>query len=174
MQMEWYVIQVYAGYEKVVKAELEKGIEDQGLEDKFGEILIPSAKMKHFFGLGDAMKDQQLFPGYMLVQMVSEPETFKLVSKAPRVLKFLGGKSPMPLSQKEIDRILAQIKGEIVVSGEAHQFEEGKEVEIKEGPFGGFVGIIDSIDQDSEKLTVMVSIFGRMTPVELAFDQVKH
>lgn len=174
MQMQWYVIQVYAGYEEIVKAELEKSIKEEDLQDKFGDILIPSAKMRQFFSSGDAMKNQQLFPGYILVQMVDEPETFRLVSKTPRVLRFLGGRAPAPLSQNEIDRILSQTKGEIVVSGQQPQFELGKEIEIKEGPFAGFMGIIDSIDEENEKLTVMVSIFGRMTPVELTFEQVKR
>lgn len=170
----WYVVQLYAGYENIVKADLLKRIEEEGLQDFFGEVLIPSAKMKQFFDTADAMKDQQLFPGYMLIQMEAVPQAIRLVASTPRVLRFLGGKEPVPLSQKEIDRVLAQIRGEMVVAGERHEFEVGKEVDIKEGPFAGFVGIIDSIDEESEKLTVMVSIFGRMTPVELSFDQVKH
>lgn len=170
----WYVVQVYAGYENIVKADLLKSIEEKGLENLFGEVLIPSAKMKQFFDLSDAMQDQQLFPGYMLINMEALPESIRLVASTPRVLRFLGGKDPVPLSQKEIDRVLAQIRGEMVVSGEKHRFEVGKEIEIKEGPFAGFVGIIENINEESEKLTVMVSIFGRMTPVELSFDQVKR
>ncbi len=170
----WYVIQVYAGYEETVKADILKRIEEKNLGHLFGQILIPSAKMKQFFEVSDALQDQQLFPGYMLVEVEPEPEALRLVSTTPRVLRFLGGKSPMPLTQKEIDRVLAQMKGEVVVPVEKHEFEVSKEVEIAQGPFAGFVGIIDSIDENNEKLTVMVSIFGRMTPVELNFDQVKH
>ena len=165
----WNVVQVYAGYENIVKADIQKRIEEEGLQDLFGDILIPSAKMKQFFDSSDAMKDQQLFPGYMLIEMESAPSAIRLVSSAPRVIRLLGG-----LSQKEIDRVLAQVRGEVVVSGEKHKFEMGKEVDISVGPFAGFVGIIESIDEESEKLTVMVSIFGRMTPVELGFDQVKQ
>lgn len=170
----WFVIQIYAGYENVVKADLLKRIEETGLQDKFGEILIPSAKTKQFFDVDAEKKDQQLFPGYMLIEMESAPETIRVVSSTPRVTRFLGGKDPVPLSQKEIDRVLGQVRGEVAVSGEKHEFEVGKEVEIKEGPFAGFMGLIDSIDDEGEKLTVMVSIFGRMTPVELSFDQVKQ
>lgn len=170
----WYVIQLYAGYEEIVRAELLRRIEESGLQDYFGQVLIPSAKMKQFFDAGDALQDQQLFPGYILVEMEARPETVRLVSSAPRVVRFLGGKEPMPLSKREIDRVLAQMKGEVIVSIEKHEFEIGREVEIKDGPFVGFVGIIDAIDEENEKLTVMVSIFGRMTPVELGFDQVKH
>lgn len=169
---QWYVIQVYAGYENIVKADIAKRIEEQGLEHLFGEILIPSAKMKQFFDAGDALQDQQLFPGYMLVEMESVPQAMRLVEVAPRVLRFLGGKNPMPLSNSEINRVLGQMKGDVALAAEKHQFEIDKEVEIVAGPFSGFVGIINAIDEENEKLTVMVSIFGRMTPVELGFDQV--
>lgn len=170
----WYVIQVFAGYEELAKADMLRRIQEEGLEQYFGEVLIPSAKMKQFFDTGDALQDQQLFPGYMLIEMEAVPQAIRLVTTTSRVLRFLGGKDPVALSKKEIDRILAQVRGEVVVSGEKRQFEIGKEVEITAGPFAGFVGIVDSIEEVNEKLTVMVSIFGRMTPVELSFDQVKH
>ncbi|MCK9543015.1 MAG: transcription termination/antitermination protein NusG [Novosphingobium sp.] len=169
---KWYVIQVFAGYESIIKADIEKSIEEKGLQEYFGQILIPSVKVKQFFDVSDEnnLKDQQLFPGYMLIEMEAITEALRLISSTSRVSKLLN----TPLSKKEIDRILAQIHGEIVMSGEGHKFEIGKEVEIKEGPFAGFMGVIESIDEESEKLTVMVSIFGRMTPVELNFDQVKQ
>lgn len=171
--MQWYVIQVYAGYEELVKSDLTKRIEEAGLGTFFGEILIPSAKVRQFFSADDVEEDQQLFPGYMLIQMESAPEAVRLVASTSRVVRFLGGANPVPLSQREIDRVLAQMRGEVTFTREKCDFEVGKEIEIKDGAFAGFVGIIDSIDEDSEKLTVMVSIFGRMTPVELSFDQVK-
>ena len=171
----WYVIQVYAGYEEVIRAELAKRIEEAGLEDLFGQILIPSTKMKQFFDSGEAsQQDQQLFPGYMLVELEDKPEAIRLVKSTARVTRFLGGATPAPLSQKEIDRVLGQMRGEVAVSVEKHSFEVGKEVEIRDGAFAGFVGIVDAIDEEGDKLTVMVSIFGRMTPVELSFDQVKR
>ncbi len=171
----WYVVQVFPGYEDTVKADIEKSIQELSLQSLFGEILIPSAKMKQFFDASsDEIKDQQLFPGYLLVEMESVPLSIRLVSKTPRVLRFLGGRDPMPLSKKEIDRVLGQIKGEVAIVSEGPGYEVGKEVDIKEGPFAGFVGLIENIDEESEKLTVMVSIFGRMTPVELGFDQVKQ
>lgn len=170
----WYVIQIFAGYEEAIKADLQKRIQETGMQDKFGQVLIPSAKMKQFFDAADAIKDEQLFPGYMLVEMEVLPETIRLVTTVPRVTRFLGGKNPIAISQREIDRIIAQMKGEVKLSVERHNFEVNKEVEIATGPFTGFMGIINSIDEENEKLSVMVSIFGRMTPVELGFDQVKH
>jgi len=99
---------------------------------------------------------------------------YRLVVDSPRVLRFLGGKNPTPLPEKEISKIIAQITGEVVVSAEKEGFVIGREVEISEGPFAGFVGIIERVDQEGERLTIMVSIFGRMTPVELSFSQVKR
>lgn len=172
--MRWYVVQVYAGYEEAVKADLLKRIEEKGLQGRFGEILVPSAKLKQLFEVVD-FKDQQLFPGYILIQMEVAPETVRLVTSSARVLRFLGGQhEPVPLTQKEIDRVISQIKGEISVAAEKNEFITGTEVEIGEGPFAGFVGIIDRVDKENERLTVMVSIFGRMTPVELGFDQIKR
>ncbi len=169
----WYVIQVYAGYEDQVKADLEKWIKDKDLSELFGDILIPSAQVKDLFSAQEA-KDLRLFPGYILLEMEQTPESYQLVNKTPRVLKFLGGKQPMALSQKEIDRVIKTIKGEVVVKGEAPEFVIGNQVDINGGPFSGFVGVIEEVDAENERLKVMVSIFGRMTPVELNFDQVKH
>ncbi len=171
--MRWYVVQVYAGYEKIVQADIRKRIQEEGLEDFFGEVLIPEAKLKSLFESAD-QKDQQLFPGYILVEMEMNPRTMRVITSSARVLRFLGGMNPVPLSQREISQILSQMKGEIVFASEKEEFTVGSEVEIKEGPFAGFVGMVDRVDKDSEKLTVMVSIFGRMTPVELGFHQVKQ
>ena len=170
---QWYVIQVYAGSEELVRSELLNRIQEAGLEDQFGQVLVPAAKMKQFFGAEDAMQDQQLFPGYVLVEMEASPQAIRLVTTTSRVLRFLGGKNPIPLSQEEIDRVLAQMRGEVPVQLQTHTFEVGSEVEITGGPFAGFVGVVDEIDESNEKLRVMVSIFGRMTPVELTFDQAK-
>jgi transcriptional antiterminator NusG len=169
----WYVVQVYAGYEQAAKVDIERRIQAEQMQDYFGDILVPAAKAKPMFASGDSA-DQQLFPGYILVEMEMTPEALRVVTASMRVLRFLGGKSPEPVSQKEIDRIISQVKGEIVVEATREEFVLGSEVDIVEGPFAGFVGIIDSVDYNSEKLTVMVSIFGRMTPVELGFHQIKR
>jgi transcriptional antiterminator NusG len=170
----WYVVQVYAGFEEQIKADVLKSIAQEGREDLFGEVLVPSAKMRQFFDT-DTETDLQLFPGYVLVEMDVCPESIRLVTSSPRVIKFLGGKEPVPLSKKEIDRILSQMRGEVAVTvSKVAEFNVGSEVEIADGPFAGFVGMIDRVDSEAEKLTVMVSIFGRSTPVELRFDQVKR
>src|SRR5579872_2529798 len=169
----WYVVQVYAGYEQAAKADIEKRIQSEGMSDFFGAILVPSAKSKPMFAADDSA-DQQLFPGYILVEMEMTPESLRVVTASIRVIRFLGGKNPEPISQKEIDHIVSQVKGETKVESKREEYALGSEVDIVEGPFAGFVGIIDSVDYNNEKLTVMVSIFGRMTPVELGFNQIKR
>ncbi len=168
----WYVVQVYAGFEEAVKSDLAKRIHDEGLEEKFGEILIPSTRLKQMFEAEES-KDAQLFPGYVLIEMESAPQTIRLVTSSLRVIKFLGGKDPVAISQKEIERILGQMKGEVAVAAKKSEFKAGTEVDITDGPFAGFVGIIEKVDEENERVTVMVSIFGRMTPVELGFNQIK-
>jgi transcription termination/antitermination protein NusG len=168
----WYVVQVYAGFEEAVKTDLAKRIHDEGLEDQFGEVLIPSARLKQMFEVEDS-KDAQLFPGYVLIEMEAGPRTIRLVTSSLRVIKFLGGKEPVAISQKEIDRIIGQMKGEVAVATKKSEFTVGSEIDITDGPFAGFVGIIEKIDDENERVTVMVSIFGRMTPVELGFNQIK-
>lgn len=170
----WYVLQVYAGYEEAIKQDVQRRIHEEGVEDYFGDILIPSAKLRQMFSVEDA-QEEQLFPGYMLIEMVVSNEAMRLVLSNPRVIRFLGGTQPSPLSAKEISRIISQMKGEVEVAvTEKVDFVAGSEVEIQDGPFAGFIGIIDKVDKENEKLTVMVSIFGRMTPVELSFNQVKR
>jgi transcriptional antiterminator NusG len=171
---KWFIVQLYAGYEELVRADLLKRIQEYSLGDLFGQILIPSTKTKQVFSEEQSSEDQQLFPGYMVIEMDLNPESKRLVTATPRIIRFLGGNDPASLSNQEVDRIMAQMRGEMVIKNEQHEFEVGREVEIKTGPFVGFIGIIDAVDQESEKLTVMVSIFGRMTPVEIGFDQVKY
>lgn len=168
----WYVVQVYAGFEEAVKTDLAKRIHDEGLEEQFGEVLIPSARLKHMFEMEDS-KDAQLFPGYVLIEMEAGPRTIRLVTSSLRVIKFLGGKEPVAISKKEIERIIGQMKGEVAVATKKSEFTVGSEIDITDGPFAGFVGIIEKIDEENERVTVMVSIFGRMTPVELGFNQIK-
>ncbi|MBI2352628.1 transcription termination/antitermination factor NusG [Candidatus Dependentiae bacterium] len=169
---QWYVLQIYAGYEEKIKADLEYRIVRSHLKDQFGEIMFPSAKMKQAFSAVEE-ESQQLFPGYMLVQMDLSLEAMKLVLETPRILRFLGGKNPVALSQKEIDRVLEKVQGGVLLPSDQSELVVDSEVTIADGPFSGFVGVIEKIEPENERLTVMVSIFGRMTPVELRFDQVK-
>ena len=177
---QWYVVQVYAGYELEAKEDVERRIQERSLQEKIGEILVPAAKVKQFSG-DQELKNEQLFPGYMFVEMALDPETrkpypeaMKAVTSSLRVSKFLGGVNPEPVSSKEVARIVSQVKGEISLSVDKDLFSSGQEIEIVSGPFAGFVGIVENVDHEAEKLTIMVSIFGRMTPIMLDFNQVKQ
>ncbi len=172
----WYVVQVYTGYEDLVKADLSAHIKEGGMEELFGEFLVPTGRSTEYFALAEegAEKKEKIFPGYLLVEMEMNGDTYRLVNSVNRVTRFLGGETPMPLSKAEIDRIHAQMKGELLVVSGKPSFLVGGEVQIATGPFSGFMGIVDRVNDEQEKLTVMVSIFGRLTPVELGFDQVKE
>ncbi|NDD53914.1 transcription termination/antitermination factor NusG [bacterium] len=170
--IRWYVVQVYTGFEDIVKTDIEKRAQEEDLQDLFGQILIPAGEVTSFLA-DNKSKKEKIFPGYLLLQMEMTGDTYRLVSSTPRVTRFLGGESPVPLSEKEVDRIFAQMSGKLLVPHEKTTFIVGSEIHIASGPFSGFVGIIDKVDEEREKLTVMVSIFGRHTPVELGFDQVK-
>jgi len=169
----WYVVQVYTGFEDIVKTDLEKRVIEEKAEDLIGEILIPSGEAADFFA-EDRTKREKIFPGYLLIHMEMTAESYRLVSSNHRVTRFLGGESPAPLSDKEVDRIFSQISGKLSMPTEKAPFTVGNEISITSGAFSGFVGIIDRIDEERERLSVLVSIFGRLTPVELGFDQVKR
>ena len=168
----WYVVQVYTGFEEIVKVDLEKRVIEEKAEDLIGEILIPSGEVSSFF-VDEKNKKEKIFPGYLLIHMEMTGESYRIISSNHRVSRFLGGESPVSLSDKEVDRIFSQMSGKLAVPTEKALFTVGSEIHISSGPFSGFVGIIDKVDEDRERLTVLVSIFGRLTPVELGFDQVK-
>ena len=169
----WYVVQIYTGFEEVVKVDLEKRIVEEGLQDLFGEILVPRGQVASLLS-GEQDKKEKIFPGYLLIQLEMTGESYKVVASNPRVTRFLGGEKPVPLSNKEVERIFAQVSGQLPVAREVVTFVEGSEVNIASGPFSGFIGIVEKVDEERSRLTVMVSIFGRLTPVELGFDQVKR
>ena len=170
----WYVVQVYTGFEDAVMADLESRIAAEGLQDYFGQVLVPSGKAMQFWSDSeDEEQREKIFPGYVLIQMEMVSEAYQMVMSVSRIYKFLGGENPMPLSTKEVERIFSQMSGRLAVASDKLPFAVGSEVHISSGPFAGFVGMIDKIDEEHKKLTVMVSIFGRLTPVELGFDQIK-
>lgn len=169
--MKWYVLQIYAGYEEKIKKTLQKKITELSLQDKIGQIFVPSAKMKKSFSTEE--EDQQLFPGYMLVEAEMSRDVLHMITESPRVIRFLGGKNPIPISKKEVNKIFEKVETGVTLSEDKVEFVVDSEVSIIEGPFAGFAGVVEKVDMDTERLTVMVSIFGRMTPVGLRFDQVE-
>lgn len=168
----WYVLQIYAGYEEKIKKDLHKKILEHSLQDKIGEVFVPTAKMKKSFSAMEE-EDEQLFPGYMLIEADMSQEIRHMVIESPRVIRFLGGKNPIKLSKKEVNRIFENVESGVTLSSEKVEFAVDGEVSIIEGPFAGFTGVVEKVDLETERLTVTVSIFGRMTPVGLRFDQVE-
>jgi transcriptional antiterminator NusG len=175
MKKKWYIVQLIAGYEEKVKDEILKRIQEQGLQDQFGEVLVPEVRaVGNFFNQFNANSIEQLFPGYMLISLIPSVENFRLVTTIYRVIRFLGGEFPSELSQQEVDRILSQVSGKISVSSSSVvTYNIGDHVDIIEGPFNGFSGIINSIDDQKQKMIVMISIFNRLTPIEILFNQAK-
>ena len=173
MTKKWYVVHTYSGFEEKVKAALEENVQRRGLADRITQILIPTEKVVELKAGKKRETSKKFYPGYILVEMEMDEETWHLVRTTPRVTGFVGGREPAPLQEEEIDVIKQQIEKGPAQQVKA-QFDKGDSVRIIDGPFSNFNGFIDEVDVDHNKLRVMVTIFGRQTPVELNFLQVER
>jgi len=170
MGKNWYVVHTYSGFEEKVRLAIEEKARLKNIEEKIGRILIPSEKIVEIRGKKKKESDRKFYPGYILVEMELDDETWYLIKNTLRVTGFVGGTRPVPIPEEEVDVIIQQLeKGPAPVV--KTRFEKGENVRITDGPFTNFVGFIDDVDMDHGRLKVMVSIFGRQTPVELAFSQ---
>ena len=172
----WYVIQAYSGYEKRVKMQIEERIKLAGLEDLFGQILVPTEEVVEIKAGQKRKSERKFFPGYVLVQMKMNEDAWQLVRRVPRVSGFVGGTTerPMPITTKEAERILGSLKtGEADAPRPRTTFQVGQVVRVLDGPFADFTGVAEEINYEKSRLQVAVSIFGRSTPVELEFSQVE-
>lgn len=174
MAKDWYIIHTYSGFEKKVAETLRSRVEAAGLQELFGEILIPTEdviEMRH----GKKVVTPKLFyPGYVLVEMEMNDNTWHLVRETPRVTGFVGsGQRPSPLTPEEVDRILHKVEVAAENPKPRLKFDRGEPVKITDGPFKDFTGLVDEVNDDRSTLRVMVTIFGRATPVELDFYQVE-
>lgn len=172
MENSWYVVHTYSGFEDKVKSSIEDKIKRKGLEEKIHRILIPTEKVIELRSGKKKELDKKFYPGYILIEMELNDETWHLVRSTPRVTGFVGGSKPVPLPMDEVEEILLQIERGPVQQTRT-QYEVGEAVRIIDGPFTNFVGSVDEVDMDHGRLRVMVSIFGRQTPVELNFFQVE-
>lgn len=170
--MEWYVVHIYSGFEDKVKATIEDSIRRRGLTDKFEQIMIPTEKVVELKAGKKKETDKKFFPGYILIKMELNNETWHLVSSTPRVTGFVGGENPAPLDQEEVDVIIQQIE-EGPAARVTTKFNKGDDVRITDGAFANFNGFVDEVDGVHSKLKIMVSVFGRQTSVELDFLQVE-
>lgn len=172
---KWYVVQAYSGYEQSVMRNLRDRVEQSNLKDQFGEILVPTEKVVEMREGKKRNSDRKFFPGYVLVQMEMNDDTWHLVKDLPRVLGFIGGTmdKPVPISDKEADSILQRMADGEDAAKPKVLFEPGEVVRVTDGPFTDFNGVVEEVNYDKNRLQVSVLIFGRSTPVELEFTQVE-
>ena len=175
MAMRWYVLQAFSGFENSVKRSLEERIERAGMQDCFGEIMIPTEEVIEIRGGQKRRSERKFFPGYVLVRMEMNDETWHLVKDVPKVLGFIGGTAdnPAPISDKEADSVLQSVQEGVEKPKPKVLFEAGEVVRVTDGPFNDFNGVVEEVNFDKNRLLVAVQIFGRSTPVELEFGQVE-
>ncbi len=173
-KMKWYVVHTYSGYENRAKQSLEERIRQRSMEDFFGEILIPTETVQEVKGGTKRTTKRKFFPGYMLVQMELQDDTWHLVKSTPKITGFVGGATnPPPITEAEVKRLTQQMTEGVVKVAPKIEFGEGDEVRVIDGPFANFSGSVEEVKPEKQKVRVMVSIFGRSTPVELDFMQVE-
>lgn len=175
MAMRWYVVHAYSGFENQVKKLLSERVERSGLQDKFGQILVPTEEVVEMRDGQKRKSERKFFPGYVLVQMEMEDECWHLVRETPKVMGFIGGTSdrPAPITDKEADAILQRVQEGAEKPKPKVLFEVGEVVRVTDGPFNDFNGVVEEVNYEKSRLRVAVLIFGRSTPVELEFHQVE-
>lgn len=174
MAMQWYAVQVYSNFEDKVEKNLRENIERAGLQDKFGEIMVPREEVVELKDGQKVISQRKFFPGYVLVQMELNDETWHVVKDTRQVSGFLGsGGKPRPMPQREVDALLHQIEEGIERPKPKVMFDIGEAVRVIDGPFASFNGVVEEVMEEKAKLKVSVSIFGRPTPVELDYIQVE-
>jgi transcriptional antiterminator NusG len=172
MAKNWYVVHTYSGFEEKVRLSIEEKVESLGIQERISKVLIPTERVVELRGGKKKESDKKFYPGYILVEMELDDETWHLVKSTPRVTGFVGGKSPVPIPEEEVEIIMQQVERGPVPQVKT-QFQKGENVRITDGPFSNFNGFVEDVDLDHGRLRVMVSIFGRQTPVELNFFQVE-
>jgi transcriptional antiterminator NusG len=175
MAMRWYVVHAYSGFENQVRRALTERIERFGMQDKFGQVLVPTEEVVEMREGQKRKSERKFFPGYVLVQMEMGDETWHLVKECPKVMGFIGGTSdkPAPITDKEADFILQRVQEGADKPRPKVLFEPGEVVRVTDGPFNDFNGVVEEVNYEKSRLRVAVLIFGRSTPVELEFGQVE-
>ena len=173
--MRWYVVHAYSGFEPYVKKVLTSRIETSPHKDKFGDIMVPTEEVVEMREGNRRKSERKFFPGYVLVQMEMDSDTWHMVKEVPKVLGFIGGTSdkPAPITEAEADAILNRVEEAFDRPGPKVLFEVGEVVGVNDGPFNDFNGVVEEVNYEKSKMLVSVQIFGRSTPVELAFGQVE-
>ncbi|MDN3638428.1 transcription termination/antitermination protein NusG [Simiduia curdlanivorans] len=175
MAKRWYVVHAYSGFEKKVAASLKERIELHNMQDNFGDVLVPTEEVVEMRGGQKRKSERKFFPGYVLVQMELNDDSWHLVKETPRVMGFIGGKAdkPAPITEKEAQAILQRVDDSADKPKPKTIFEPGEMVRVCDGPFNDFNGVVEEVNYEKSRLRVAVLIFGRSTPVELEFGQVE-
>ena len=175
MALRWYVVHAYSGFEQTVRRSLAERVKRSGLAEKFGEILVPTEEVVEMREGQKRKSERKFFPGYVLVQMELDDETWHLVKSVPKVMGFIGGTpdKPAPITDKEADAILQRVQEGVEKPKPKVLFEPGEVVRVTDGPFNDFNGVVEEVNYEKNRLRVAVLIFGRSTPVELEFGQVE-
>lgn len=175
MAMRWYVVHAYSGYEKRVANSIREQVELKGMQDFFGDILVPTESVVEMREGKKRKSERKFYPGYVLVHMDMNDDSWHLVKSTPRVMGFIGGtaEKPAPITAKEADTILNRVRDGAEKPTQKTIFEPGQMVRVVDGPFADFTGSVEKVNYDKSRLQVSVSIFGRATPVELEFTQVE-
>ena len=172
--MNWYIVQTFSGFEQKVAETLKETIQKKELSDKISDVLVPIHEVTEVKKGKRVQKKKKYFPSYVLVKMEMEKELYHMIKNIQKVTGFLGTTgTPVPVSDKEIDKILGNIKEGSLTPEPSLTFEIGEQVKVCEGPFASFSGLVEEVDEDKSKLKVSVSIFGRPTPIELEYNQVE-
>jgi transcriptional antiterminator NusG len=174
MASRWYVIHVYSGFEKKVATAIREQAEQKALGERFEEILVPTEEVVEVKRGAKVSSERKFFPGYVLIKMDLDDETWHLVKNTAKVTGFLGGRGrPSPISEAEAARIMRQVQEGIERPKPSITFEVGEQVRVSDGPFTSFNGVVEEVDEEKSRIKVAVSIFGRATPVELEYSQVE-
>jgi transcriptional antiterminator NusG len=175
MTKRWYVVHAYSGFEKSVQRALVERIARAGMQDSFGQILVPVEEVVEMKSGQKSISERKFFPGYVLVEMDMNDDSWHLVKSTPKVTGFVGGTAtkPTPFSEKEVDKIMQQMQEGVEKPRPKVLFEVGEMVRVKDGPFTDFNGSVEEVNYEKSRLRVSVTIFGRATPVELEFAQVE-
>ena len=174
MASRWYVVHVYSGFEKKVAQAIREQSEQKGLAERFDEILVPTEEVVEVKRGAKVNSERKFFPGYVLIKMDLDDETWHLVKNTAKVTGFLGGRGrPSPISEAEAARIMRQVQEGVERPKPSITFDVGEQVRVSDGPFTSFNGVVEEVDEEKSRLKVAVSIFGRATPVELEYSQVE-
>ena len=174
MSHKWYIVHAYSGFEKKVAATIMEQAKSKNIDSSFSEVIVPTEEVVEVKKGKKRNAERKFFPGYVLAKMEMNDETYHMVKALPKVSGFLGSKGiPAPVSDKEIEKILGQIKDGVAQPKSSIEYSVGEKVQVIDGPFASFNGLIEDIDEDKSRLKVSVSIFGRPTPVDLEYNQVE-